>query len=88
MARTSRVISECGLSGLETGHLVALRGDTNNLLIGRCIRIMDDEIEVSWFAVWQPSKMKDANNPRKLVDWTDKVPKSFCTIFFSQLKAN
>ena len=30
---TSRVISECDISGLENGHLVALRGDTNNLLI-------------------------------------------------------
>ena len=41
---TSRVISECDISGLEIGHLVALRGVTNNLLIGRCITIMEEEI--------------------------------------------
>ena len=46
---TNRVISECGISGLDNGHLIALRGDTNNLLIGRCITIMDEGIEVSWF---------------------------------------
>ena len=64
---TSRVISECNISGPENGHLVALRGDTNNLLIGRCITIMDEEIEVSWFdgsytTIWQPSKRKDPKN--------------------------
>ena len=84
----SRVISECDISGLENGHLefVALRGDTNNLLIGRCITVMEDEIEVSWFdgsytTIWQPSKRKDPNNPRKHVDWTDRVPKSSITTY-------
>ena len=83
---TSRVISECDISGLEIGHLVALRGDTNNLLIGRCITIMEEEIELSWFdgsytTIWKPSKMKDPNNPRKLVDWTDQVPKSSIILY-------
>ena len=83
---TSRVISECDISGLENGHLVALSGDTNNLLIGHCISIMEEEIEVSWFdgsytTIWQPSKRRDPNNPRKHVDWTDTVPKSSIILY-------
>ena len=89
---TSRVISGCNISGLEIGHLVALRGDTNKLLFGCCITIMEEEIEVSWLdgsytTMWQPSKMKDPNNPRKIVDWTDKVP-IFYTILHSLLPAD
>ena len=55
---TSRGIFECDISGLENGHLVALRGDTNNLLIGHCITIMEEGIEVSrldgsYTTIWQ-----------------------------------
>ena len=49
---------------------------------------MAEEIEASWFdgsyiTIWQPSKMKDPNNPRKFVDWSDKVPKSSIILLFT-----
>ena len=49
---------------------------------------MEEEIEVSWFdgsytTIWQPSKRKDPNNPRKIIDWTDKVHKSSIIVDFT-----
>lgn len=77
------VISGCDLSALEAGHLVALQGeyDCNKPLIGRCIRVLEEEIEVAWMdgsysTVWRSSKQPDPQNSKRLVDWTDLVPKS------------
>ena len=58
--------------------MYSLIWEYKNVLLN--IRIMEDEIEVSWFdglyiTVWQPSMMNDPENPRKCGDWIYKVPK-------------
>lgn len=75
------------MSALEVGHLVALLGeDVNNKpLIGKCIRIMEEEIEVVWLdgsytTSWRPSKRPDPQT-RKSIDWTDVVLKSSIILY-------
>ena len=73
---------------------MALRGDTNDLLIGHCITIMEEKIEMSWFdgsytTIWQPSKRKDPNNPRNMLIGQIQYPNNplFFTILHPLRKA-
>ena len=61
-------------------------------VIGRCLQISEENITVAWIegsysTSWKPWKVRDQKNRRKVVDWTDSVPKLSIVFFEFSLTA-
>ena len=73
---------------LSEGHLVAVQCEncSNEPLLARIVQVFDTNIEVVWLEgeydkSWKVACHRDLQNPRKMVDWKDILPKS-CIILF------
>lgn len=73
---------DADLSSLRVDDLVAVLCEnyTREPVVGRCLKIFEDNIEVAWMegsynSSWKPWKVRHQKNRRKLVDWVDCIPK-------------
>ena len=79
---------EADISLVKTGDLVAVYCEnyTKEPVIGECTRIEEQYIEVGWMegsysSTWKPWKIRDPKNRRKMITWTDTVPKTSIMLF-------
>jgi hypothetical protein len=59
--------------------------------IALCSAINGETIDIIWYegtyaSTWKPWKIRDPNNRRKLINWTDKIPKSSIILFSLNLQ--
>ena len=50
-------------------------------LLGKVLKVADEEVEIVWLEgeyskSWKVVKQRDPRNKRKLIDWTDTIPKA------------
>ncbi len=93
-ARRSNAITSADLSSLSIDDLVAVycANYDREPVIGRCTQIWSEEIEVPWMegtytSSWRPWKVRDQQNRRKVIDWTDNIPKGSIILFGFSLTA-
>ena len=58
--------------------------------IASCLGIREDCLEVIWYegsytTSWKPWRIRDPKNRRKIIDWTDTIPKSSVILFAFEL---
>ena len=82
------------ISNIAVGHLVALTVENcdQEPLLGKVIKIMDEEIQIVWLegdysSSWRVAKYSDPQNRRKKIEWTDTVPKASVLLFDFELTA-
>ena len=77
---------------VEIGHLVAV--DCENCdkepLLGKVLKVLNEEVEIVWLEgeyskSWRVAKQSDPRNKRKMVDWTDTIPKASIILFDFEL---
>ena len=77
---------------VEIGHLVAV--DCENCdkepLLGKVLKVLNEEVEIVWLEgeyskSWRVAKQRDPRNKRKMVDWTDTIPKASIILFDFEL---
>ena len=94
-SRQNRAVpADADLSTLNADDLVAVfcENYAREPVIGRCLQINEDSIEVAWMegsygSPWKPWKVRDQKNKRKVVDWTDSIPKLSIVLFGFTLTA-
>ena len=55
-------------------------------MIGTCTQVFEEDIEIAWMegtytTGWRPWKIRDPQNRRKTIQWTDHVPKVSIILF-------
>jgi len=77
---TATIIED--ISDLKAGQTVAVYCDnySREPVIGNCTQVFDKDIEISWMegtytTSWKPWKIRDPQNHRKTIQWTDHVQK-------------
>ena len=92
--RKKSVSTDADLSSLDVGDLVAIfcENYAREPVIGKCLKIIEDNIEVAWMegsytSSWKPWRVRDQNNRRKVVDWVDLIPKLSIVLFGFKLTA-
>ena len=81
---------------VEVGHLVAV--DCENCsnypykepLLGKVLKVLNEEVEIVWLEgeyskSRRVTKQRDPRNKRKMVDWTDTIPKASIILFDFEL---
>lgn len=93
-SKKRRVEIECDLSTLSTGQLVAVHCENcdKEPLLGKVRDISGDDIHIVWLdgeysKQWKISKQRDPTNRKKLIDWTDTIPRSSIILFDFELTA-
>ena len=73
---------------LQQGHLVAVTCENCELepLIAKVVQIEEDSIEIEWLEgayskPWRNAKQRDPKNHRKVIPWTDVIPKQSIILF-------
>lgn len=81
-------------SKLEIGHLVAVHCEnyTQEPVIGECIQISDETMQIEWMkgsysTSWKTWMIRDPNNRRKHIPWSDWIPISSILLFDFKLTA-
>ena len=59
-------------------------------VIAQCLSIRNEELDVLWYegnysSSWKQWKIRDPNNRRRIIDWTDTIPKSSIILFAFEL---
>ena len=77
---------------VSVGHLIAVDCENCDLepLLGKVLKVMDNDVEIVWLEgaynkTWKGAKQRDPQNKRKLVDWTDTIPKASIILFDFEL---
>jgi len=83
---TATIIED--ISDLKAGQTVAVYCDnySREPVIGNCTQVFDKDIEIAWMegtytTSWKPWKIRDPQNRRKTIQWTDHVPKDSIILF-------
>ena len=55
-------------------------------VIGCCSKLNEDTIDIIWYegsysTSWKPWKIRDPRNRRKIIEWTNTIPKSSIILF-------
>ena len=59
-------------------------------LLGKVLKVVDEGVENVWLKgeynkSWKVAKQRDPRNKRKMVDWTDTIPKASIILFDFEL---
>ena len=92
--RKNAATTDADLSTLSVDDLVAVYCENyaREPVIGRCLKIFEDSIHVVWLegsysSTWKTWKVRDEKNRRKIIDWTDDIPKLSVILFGFTLTA-
>lgn len=80
---------------MEIGHLVAVDCEycDKEPLLGKVLKVLNEEVEIVWLEgeyskSWRVAKQRDPRNERKMVDWTDTIPKASIIFYFELTTTN
>ena len=85
---SSRILQVSNTKELSEGHLVAVRCENyeKEPTLGKVLKVYSDSVDIVWLEgdyskAWKIARHRDPKNKRRLVDWTDIVPKSSILLF-------
>ena len=89
------MVTVLNTTSLKEGHLVAVTCENCDLepLIARVTNLHGSEIDVVWLEgsyskPWHIARQRDPANRRKMVDWTDTLPRESILLFAFELTSS
>ena len=85
---TREVLAVPDTGALQQGHLVAVTCENCELepLIAKVVQIEEDNFKIEWLEgayskPWRNAKQRDPKKNRKVIPWTDVIPKQSIILF-------